>query len=100
MCCEASVAIHFPWRLVLHISLPFSFSLILLYHNCVFYLIFFLIYCLSDILSSEFEESRFSAVEALKGLIDNCIDETLVSQGIAQIKARHQGSKSDPTIIE
>ncbi|XP_062220493.1 uncharacterized protein LOC133919935 [Phragmites australis] len=55
---------------------------------------------LGDILSSEFEEARFSAVEAFKGLIDNCIDETLVSQGIAQIKARHQGITSDPTIME
>ncbi|KAL6635240.1 hypothetical protein ACP70R_027911 [Stipagrostis hirtigluma subsp. patula] len=55
---------------------------------------------LGEILSSEFEEARFSAVEAFKGLIDNCVDETLVSQGIAQIKARHQGLASDPTIIE
>lgn len=54
----------------------------------------------SDILSSEFEEARFSSVEAFKGLIDNCIDETMVSHGIAQIKARHQGLKSDPTVIE
>ena len=55
---------------------------------------------MSDILSSEFEEARFSSVEAFKGLIDHCIDETLVSQGIAQMKARHQWLKSDPTIIE
>lgn len=39
-------------------------------------------------------------MEAFKGLIDHCIDETLVSQGVAQMKARHQGVKSDPTIIE
>uniref|UniRef100_K3YPE2 Uncharacterized protein n=1 Tax=Setaria italica TaxID=4555 RepID=K3YPE2_SETIT len=55
---------------------------------------------LGDILSSEFEEARFSSVEAFKGLIDNCINETMVSKGIAQIKARHQGLKSDPTVIE
>jgi ribosomal RNA-processing protein 12 len=55
---------------------------------------------LGDILSSEFEEARFSSVEAFRGLIDNCIDETMVSQGIAQIKARRQGLKSDPTVIE
>ncbi|CAL4885637.1 unnamed protein product [Urochloa decumbens] len=55
---------------------------------------------LGDILSSEFEEARFSSVEAFKGLIDYCIDETMVSQGIAQIKARRQGLKSDPTVIE
>lgn len=53
-----------------------------------------------DILASEFEEARFASVEAFKGLIDNCIDETMVSQGIAQIKARRQGLKSDPTVIE
>ncbi|KAF8689817.1 hypothetical protein HU200_041447 [Digitaria exilis] len=55
---------------------------------------------LADILASEFEEARFASVEAFKGLIDNCIDETMVSQGIAQIKARRQGLKSDPTVIE
>lgn len=54
----------------------------------------------SDILASDFEEARFSAVEAFKGLIDNCIDENLVSQGITQIKARHQGLISDATVIE
>lgn len=55
---------------------------------------------LADILASEFEEARFSAVETFKGLIDNCIDENLVSRGITQIKARRQGLKSDPTVIE
>ncbi|KAM0891964.1 hypothetical protein ACQ4PT_026063 [Festuca glaucescens] len=55
---------------------------------------------LGDILASEFEEARFCAVESFKGLIDNCIDENLVSQGITQIKARHQGMRSDPTVIE
>jgi ribosomal RNA-processing protein 12 len=71
------------------------------YIDChVHYLTFFFVNCLSDILSSEFEEARFSSVEAFKGLIDHCIDETLVSQGIAQMKARHRGLKSDPTIIE
>ncbi|KAM0874680.1 hypothetical protein ACQ4PT_037239 [Festuca glaucescens] len=55
---------------------------------------------LGGILASEFEEARFCAVETFKGLIDNCIDENLVSQGITQIKARRQGMRSDPTVIE
>ncbi|CAM0943669.1 unnamed protein product [Alopecurus aequalis] len=55
---------------------------------------------LGDILASDFEEARFCAVETFKGLIDNCIDENLVSQGITQIKSRHQGVRSDPTVIE
>ncbi|KAG8072653.1 hypothetical protein GUJ93_ZPchr0006g45349 [Zizania palustris] len=55
---------------------------------------------LGDILASEFEEARFSTVEAFKCLIENCIDENMILHGITQIKSRHQGIRSDPTIIE
>ncbi|BAS81232.1 Os02g0782100, partial [Oryza sativa Japonica Group] len=55
---------------------------------------------LGDILASEFEEARFSAVEAFKSLIEDCIDESMILQGITQIKSRHPGIRSDPTTIE
>ncbi|KAL5212374.1 hypothetical protein ABZP36_023221 [Zizania latifolia] len=55
---------------------------------------------LGDILASEFEEAGFSTVEAFKCLIENCIDENMILQGITQIKSRHAGIRSDPTIIE
>uniref|UniRef100_A0A0E0K602 Uncharacterized protein n=1 Tax=Oryza punctata TaxID=4537 RepID=A0A0E0K602_ORYPU len=55
---------------------------------------------LGDILASEFEEARFSAVEAFKSLIEDCIDESMIVQGITQINSRHPGIRSDPTTIE
>ncbi|EEE57921.1 hypothetical protein OsJ_08619 [Oryza sativa Japonica Group] len=54
----------------------------------------------TNILASEFEEARFSAVEAFKSLIEDCIDESMILQGITQIKSRHPGIRSDPTTIE
>ncbi|WOL06526.1 hypothetical protein Cni_G15260 [Canna indica] len=56
---------------------------------------------LGDILASEHEEAIFAAMEALKGLICACIDESLIEQGVDQIKTREDGvRKSGPTIIE
>ncbi|MBA0731894.1 hypothetical protein Gogos_016015 [Gossypium gossypioides] len=56
---------------------------------------------LKDILGSEHEEAIFSATEAFKTLIDGCIDEGLIKQGVDQIiHAQSDDRKSGPTIIE
>ncbi|KAG8487592.1 hypothetical protein CXB51_018149 [Gossypium anomalum] len=56
---------------------------------------------LKDILGSEHEEAIFSASEAFKTLIDGCIDEGLIKQGVDQIiHAQSDDRKSGPTIIE
>ncbi|MBA0673861.1 hypothetical protein Goari_015486, partial [Gossypium aridum] len=56
---------------------------------------------LKDILGSEHEEAIFSATEAFKVLIDGCIDEGLIKQGVDQIiHAQSDDRKSGPTIIE
>nr|XP_010932375.1 RRP12-like protein [Elaeis guineensis] len=56
---------------------------------------------LGEILASEHEEAIFAATEALKGLIGSCVDESLVQQGVDQIKTSDGGTrKSGPTIIE
>ncbi|XP_023756589.1 uncharacterized protein LOC111905146 [Lactuca sativa] len=51
-----------------------------------------------DILASEHEEPLVVAMEALKSLIHTCIDDSLIKQGVDQIKT--SGRKSGPTIIE
>ncbi|KAI3786135.1 hypothetical protein L1987_45266 [Smallanthus sonchifolius] len=53
-----------------------------------------------DILASEHEEPLSVAMEALKSLIQTCIDETLIKQGVDQIMASGSVRKSAPTIIE
>ncbi|KAJ8751028.1 hypothetical protein K2173_016209 [Erythroxylum novogranatense] len=57
---------------------------------------------LKDILASKHEEPVFAATEALKSLINNCIDERLIKQGVDQIKINMnvEGRKSGPTVIE
>ncbi|KAB2019719.1 hypothetical protein ES319_D07G016100v1 [Gossypium barbadense] len=56
---------------------------------------------LKDILGSEHEEAIFSATEAFKTLIDGCIDEGLIKQGVDQIiHPQSDDRKSGPTIIE
>ncbi|MBA0638959.1 hypothetical protein Goklo_022022 [Gossypium klotzschianum] len=55
---------------------------------------------LKDILGSEHEEAIFSATEAFKMLIDGCIDEGLIKQGVDQIIHAQSDRKSGPTIIE
>lgn len=56
---------------------------------------------LGDILASEHEEAVFGATEALQGLICYCIDESLVKQGVNQIRLNPSGGarSSNPTII-
>lgn len=56
---------------------------------------------LADILASEYEEAIFAATETLKGLIDTCIDESLIMQGVNQIRNTNLDErKSGPTVIE
>ncbi|CAI0387632.1 unnamed protein product [Linum tenue] len=53
---------------------------------------------LKDIMEMEHEEAIFAAKEALKSLIQNCIDDDLIKQGVDQI--RMYTRKSEPTVIE
>ncbi|RWR79461.1 hypothetical protein CKAN_00803300 [Cinnamomum micranthum f. kanehirae] len=57
---------------------------------------------LAEALACEHEEAIFAATEALKGLISTCIDESLINQGVDQIKLNSEGGtrRSGPTIIE
>ncbi|KAK9064093.1 hypothetical protein SSX86_017965 [Deinandra increscens subsp. villosa] len=55
---------------------------------------------LTVILASEHEEPLAVAMEALKSLIHACIDETLIKQGVDQIRASGMVRKSAPAIIE
>uniref|UniRef100_A0A6N2L0E4 Uncharacterized protein n=1 Tax=Salix viminalis TaxID=40686 RepID=A0A6N2L0E4_SALVM len=57
---------------------------------------------LKDILASEHEGAIFSATQALKNLINSCIDETLIKQGVDQvtINMNAETRKSGPTVIE
>ncbi|KAH7851415.1 hypothetical protein Vadar_011301 [Vaccinium darrowii] len=57
---------------------------------------------LGDVLAYEYEEALFAAKEAFKNLINACIDESLIKQGVDQIMTRENvdARKSGPTIIE
>ncbi|WCJ42841.1 ARM repeat superfamily protein [Euphorbia peplus] len=56
---------------------------------------------LKDIMASEHEESIFAAMEAFKSLINNCIDESLIKQGVEQLMiTTENGRMSGPTVIE
>ncbi|XP_068658787.1 uncharacterized protein [Aristolochia californica] len=54
---------------------------------------------LGEILTSEHEESIFAATEALNGLIDTCIDENMINQGLDLLKI-NPPERSGPTAIE
>ncbi|XWS72308.1 hypothetical protein CRYUN_Cryun02cG0028800 [Craigia yunnanensis] len=54
-----------------------------------------------DILGSEHQEAIFAATEGFKTLINDCIDEGLIKQGVDQvIISNSDDKKSGPTIIE
>jgi ribosomal RNA-processing protein 12 len=53
----------------------------------------------ADILASEHEEAILAATEALKSMINYCIDESLIKQGVDQITL-DESRMSGPTIIE
>ncbi|CAJ2675716.1 unnamed protein product [Trifolium pratense] len=52
-----------------------------------------------DILASKHEEAIFAASDALKNMINNCIDESLIKQGMDQITL-DESRRSGTTIIE
>lgn len=56
----------------------------------------------ADILASEHEESLVAAMQAYKSLIQTCIDESLIKQGVDQVMAHESmdAKKMMPTIIE
>ncbi|CAJ1940559.1 unnamed protein product [Sphenostylis stenocarpa] len=57
---------------------------------------------LKDILASEHEEAIYAATDALKNMINSCVDESLIKQGVDQISLSEnkESRKSAPTIIE
>ncbi|KAJ1418786.1 hypothetical protein SESBI_15725 [Sesbania bispinosa] len=56
---------------------------------------------LKDILASEHEEAIYAATDALKSIINSCVDESLIKQGVDQITLSDKESRrSGPTIIE
>ena len=50
-------------------------------------------------MASEHEEAIYAATDALKNMINSCIDESLIKQGVDQISNK-ESRKSGPTIIE
>lgn len=53
-------------------------------------------------MASEHEEAIFAATDALKSMINSCIDEGLIKQGVDQITLyqNKKSRRSGPTIIE
>jgi len=60
-----------------------------------------LLFYLADIFGSGFEEAKFAATEAMKNLIQSCVDEELIKQGIDRIMndSDLNTSNSAPSII-
>ncbi|CAN1843515.1 RRP12-like protein [Linum perenne] len=57
----------------------------------------FVFSALKDIMEKEHEEAIFAATEAFRSLIQTCVDEDLIKQGVDQIRMNTQ--KFEPTII-
>ncbi|KAK6941256.1 putative domain NUC173 [Dillenia turbinata] len=56
---------------------------------------------LTDVMALEHEEAIYAAAEALKSLICSCMDESLVKQGVDQIRTNGMDvGRSGPTVIE
>ncbi|CAA0821517.1 ARM repeat superfamily protein [Striga hermonthica] len=57
---------------------------------------------LKDILASEHEEASVAAVATFKSLIQSCIDESLIKQGVDQITVNADAAtrQTSPTVIE
>lgn len=56
---------------------------------------------LNDIIASEHEEAIFAATDALKSLIFSCIDESLIREGVNEIRNSNLNvRKPSPTVIE
>ncbi|KAF5726106.1 RRP12-like protein [Tripterygium wilfordii] len=57
---------------------------------------------LKDVLASEHEEAIYATTEALKNLINDCVDDSLINQGADQMmmNANTDTRKSGPPIIE
>ncbi|CAN8277424.1 unnamed protein product [Cochlearia groenlandica] len=56
---------------------------------------------LKDIIASEHEEAIFAATDALKSLINSCIDESLVMESVNGIRNSNlNANRSSPTVVE
>ncbi|KAL9242169.1 hypothetical protein vseg_016195 [Gypsophila vaccaria] len=57
---------------------------------------------LQDVFGSGFEEPKLAATEAMKNLIQSCIDEDLITEGVNRIKTTSNlnNKKSTPSVIE
>ncbi|KMT03366.1 hypothetical protein BVRB_8g190570 [Beta vulgaris subsp. vulgaris] len=57
---------------------------------------------LQDVFESGFEEAKFAATEAMKNLIQACVDEDLIKQGVERVTliSHFSNNKSTPSSIE
>jgi ribosomal RNA-processing protein 12 len=79
---------------VLQISIVFVYIV-----TCSYLATKYIFFKCADILASEHEEAIFAASDALNSMINYCIDESLIKQGVDQITL-NESRRSGPTIIE